>query len=272
MITHTSDNREIYYRTKGTGPELLFLHGGGGNRFKPLVEVLSPQYSCTSFDRLGWGRSAHLDRNTTVEEQVTAIEAVHNSVTSAPVWIFGHSSGGNFALAYAVSCPDRVKGIILVEPALYAIYPPERKPPEVERMQNEAMPLFQQGQVEKGWDGFIDAIFKPQRKSSARFPPLPRTEADLEMMRSFGYDQPVVITWCPSEAELNQVTQPVLIIEGDRSPPVLRNICHLLGGKLSNSKLITLEGQSHGMPRAAPKLVAEKLTAFISECESRENP
>jgi pimeloyl-ACP methyl ester carboxylesterase len=200
-----------------------------------------------------------------VEEQVTAIEAVHNSVTSAPVWIFGWSSGGNFALAYALSCPDRVNGIILVEPALYAIYPPEKKPPEVERMQNEAMPLFQQGQVKKGWDEFIEAIFGARQKPSDH-PPL--TEEDLEIMRSFGYDQPVVITWCPSEAELHQVTQRVLIIEGDKSPSILRNICHLLGSQLINSKLVTLEGQDHNMPNAAPKLVAEKLTAFISECES----
>ncbi len=264
MITHTPDNREIYYRTKGTGPELLFLHGGGGGHFKEFVEVLSPQYSCTTFDRLGWGRSTHLDRNTTVEEQVTAIEAVHNSVTSAPVWVFGHSSGGNFALAYALSCPDRVKGIIMVEPALYGIYPPEMKPPEVERME-ESIPLVKQGQLEEGWDGFIEAIFNYRRKPSAP----PRTEADLERMRSFGYDQPVVITWCPSEAELKQVTQPVLIFEGDRSPSVLRNICHLLDGQLSNSKLTLLEGQNHMMHRRAPKLVAEKLTTFISECESR---
>jgi pimeloyl-ACP methyl ester carboxylesterase len=140
MITHTPDNREIYYLTKGTGPELLFLHGGGGGHFKEIVEVLgggghfkeivevlSPQYSCTTFDRLGWGRSTHLDRNTTMEDQVTAIEAVHNCVTSAPIWVFAHSSGGNYALAYALSCPNRVKGIVMVEPALYGIYPPEMK-------------------------------------------------------------------------------------------------------------------------------------------------
>ena len=82
-------------------------------------------------------------------------------------------------------------------------------------------------------------------------------------MRSFGYDQPVVITWYPSEAELHKLTQPVLIIEGDQSPAILRNICRLLDSQLVNSKLVTLEGQGHGMPNAAPKLVAEKLAAFI---------
>jgi pimeloyl-ACP methyl ester carboxylesterase len=268
MIAHTPDNREIYYRTEGTGPELLFLHGSWPNHFESLVEVLSPQYSCATFDRLGWGRSTHLDRKSTVEEQVIAIEAVHNSVTSAPVWVFGYSSGGNFALAYALSCPDRVKGIVMVEPALHGIYPPEMKPPEVERMA-ESLRLFEPGQPEKVWDGFLEAIFDFRRKPSAP----PRTEEDLVKMRSFGYHALVAMTWCPSEAELKQVTQPVLIIRGiirgDRSPSVLRNISDLLDGKLSNSKLIILEGQNHGMCSAAPKLVAEKLTAFISECESR---
>jgi pimeloyl-ACP methyl ester carboxylesterase len=267
MIAHTPDNREIYYQTKGTGPELLFLHGSWPNHFKALVEVLSPQYSCTTFDRLGWGRSTHLDRKSTVEEQVIAIEAVHKSITSEPVWVFGYSSGGNFALAYALSCPDRVKGIVMVEPPLYAIYPPEMKPPEVERMA-ESLRLFEPGQPEKVWDGFLEAIFGIRRKPSAP----PRTEEDLEKMRSFGYHALVAMTWCPSEAELKQVTQPVLIIKGDRTPSVLRNISDLLDGTLSNSKLILLEGQNHSMCRSAPKLVAEKLTAFISECESRENP
>ena len=170
MIAYTSDNRNIYYRTKGTGPELLLVHGGWPDYFEPLVEVLSLQYRCISFDRLGFRRSAHLDRNTTVEEQVTATMTVHNSVTSAPVWVFGYSSGGNFALAYALSYPDRVKGIILVEPALYAIYPPENKPAEIERMQNEAMPLFQQGRVEKGRDEFVEAIVGVRENSSDRPP------------------------------------------------------------------------------------------------------
>ena len=133
-------------------------------------------------------------------------------------------------------------------------------------MQNEAMPLFRQGQLERGWDTFIESIFgvRPKQDDDT-----PRTEADLDVYRSFGYDEPVVITWCPSEAELHRVTQPVLIMEGDRSPSVLRNICPLLDRQLIHSRMITLEGQDHGMLNTAPKLVAETLTAFISEHESK---
>jgi len=267
MITYTPDNREIYYCTTGTGRELLLVHGAGGDAeaFNALVEILSPQYCCISFDRLGYRRSAHLDRNTTVEEQVTAIGAVNNCVTLEPVWVFGHSSGGNFALAYALSYPDRVKGLILMEPALYSLYPPHQQPPEIERMEKDIVPLFQQGQIEQGLEEFM-ALIGISQQSVDQLPP---TRNAFDNFRSFGYDQPVVISWCPSEAELHQVTQPVLIMEGDQSSSLLRNICHLLGRQLSNSKLITLKDQGHLAPQLAPKLVAEELTAFISQCESK---
>jgi pimeloyl-ACP methyl ester carboxylesterase len=264
---HLADGWPIYFFEEGAGPPLLFLHGGacGADDARPLFQVLRDRFRCISLDRLGYRRSAHLDRNTTPEQQASAIEAVHHDVTSEPAWAFGHSSGGNFALAYALFHPDSVKGLILMEPALYAIYPPEQKPPEVERMQNVAMPLFQQGQVEKGWDEFIEAIFGPRQQ-----PPPSRTEADLDRYRSFGYDQPVVITWCPSEAQLLQMTQPVLIIEGDKSPAVLRNICHLLDGQLGNSRLITLKGLDHGALWSAPDVLAQTTTEFIERVVASE--
>jgi len=65
-----------------------------------MIDVLRDRFHCIVLDRLGYRRSAHLDQNTTPEEQATAIEAVHHSVTAKPAWVFGHSSGGNFALAY----------------------------------------------------------------------------------------------------------------------------------------------------------------------------
>ena len=267
MIAHTDDRREVYYRTHGTGPELLLTHGGFGSAesLMPLVDVLSTRYRCVTFDRLGHRRSTHLDRNTTAEEQAAGMEAVHRSVTADPVWVFGHSSGGNFALAYAMFHPSRVKGLILMEPALYAIYPPGQKPREVEQMEEIAMPLFEQGQYKRGWAEFGAAIFGSE-PSNDDSPPL--TERDLDDSRAFRYDQPVVITWCPPDADLAHLTAPVLIIEGDRSPEVLRGICRLLDGRLGNSRLITLEGADHGAPRQAPEAVADALVDFVTEWES----
>jgi pimeloyl-ACP methyl ester carboxylesterase len=201
-----ADKREIYYETEGSGPPLMMVHGaiGGAGAFSAMIGILSEGYQCISFDRLGYYRSTHLDRDTTPEEQAAAMCAVHHSVTSEPAWVFGHSSGGNHALAYALFHPDSVRGLVLMEPALYAIYPPEEMPPEVERMKHVAMPLFKQGEVENGWDEFGEAIFGPRSNSTPR---PTRTATDLDAFRSFGFDQPMVITWCPSEVELRRMNQ-----------------------------------------------------------------
>ena len=262
MIARTSDDREVYFRSEGNGVNLLLVHGGSPDHFDGLVGLLSVRHKCVTFDRLGFGRSAWLDRSTTIPEQVDAIEAVHRSVGSGPAWVLGWSSGGNFALAYALMHPERVKGLILVEPALYAIYPPDGRPTEIDRME-AAVLLIQQGEVERGWDEFFEAIFKQRRSAHAP----PRTHEALANIRCFGFDQPVVISWCPSEDELREVKQPVLVIEGDRSPPVLRDITHLLHRRLSASTLVTLEGQDHGMPIDAPEVVAEQIEAFVTRCD-----
>ena len=258
MIAYTPDNREIYYRTQGKGPELLFVHGAGSDAdaYSALVSILSSQHRCVTFDRLGYSRSAHLDHPTTVEEQVAAIATVHDGVTREPAWVFAHSSGGNFALAYVLARPERVKGLVLMEPALYGIYPAEQKPPEVDRIDSVVVPLFQQGQIEKGRAEFF-ALFG-----------WPATGPVSDNWRFFGYDQPVVKSWRPSDEALHLMTLPVLLMDGGRSPALLRNICDLLAAHLGNSTSVTLENQDHLAPWAAPQVVAAEIMAFIAECES----
>jgi pimeloyl-ACP methyl ester carboxylesterase len=149
---------------------------------------------------------------------------------------------------------------VLVEPALYAIYPPDKMPPEVERLHKVVVPLFHQGLVEEGWHAFIGTIF-PNRTMR----PVP--EEDLDTVRASSYDLQSALIWCPSSEELRRFTQPVLILHGDQSPLFLRNISHRLHSQLIGSKLVTLLGQGHGMTNAAPKLVAEQIRAFAADYE-----
>ena len=264
MITHTSDGRHLYYETQGSGPDILFVHGAGRSNegMMPTVELLALGFRCTSFDRLGWRRSAHLDRETTPEEQVQGIEDVRNAVTSEPVWLFGHSSGGNCALAYAVARPKRVRGLVLMEPALYAMYPTAETPPGVTQMAREAMPLFRQGAYGEAMAVFFSAVFGDTSNPQDR-PPL--SGVDLENWSAFTFDQPIVISWRPTDAELRALSAPVLIIEGDQSPELLRGICRRLHAAIPGSRLVTIEGHGHGAPSTAPERVAQEMEAFIAE-------
>jgi lipase len=259
LITHLPDQREIYYTIQGGGPDLLIVHCAAGDAdvYPALVDNLSLQFRCITFDRPGYHRSTRMNRLTTVEEQTEAIAAVHCEVTDQPIWVLAHSGGCVYALAYALSCPEQVKGLVLIEPALYAIYPAHEKPPEVEGMEKIVLPLFERGEIARGRAEFYALFGWP-----AGGPP-------SDNWRFFGHEQPVITGWCPAVTELKRLTLPVLILEGEESPAVVQNIGQRLAAQLSRSTLKPLIKQGHRAPWAAPQVIAAETTAFIAECDLR---
>jgi len=87
--------------------------------------------------------------------------------------------------------------------------------------------------------------------------------------RFFGHELPVITRWCPSGPQLNQATLPVLIMEGEKSPALLRNIGQRLAAQLGNATLITLENQDNQALWSEPRLIAAEITAFIDETEAK---
>lgn len=49
----------IYYERIGSGPDIVFLHGAGGNHLSwwQQLAAFSPRYRCTVWDARGWGLS-----------------------------------------------------------------------------------------------------------------------------------------------------------------------------------------------------------------------
>jgi 3-oxoadipate enol-lactonase len=49
----------LYYEQHGAGPDVVFLHGAGGNHlcWWQQVAAFAPHFRCTIYDARGWGRS-----------------------------------------------------------------------------------------------------------------------------------------------------------------------------------------------------------------------
>jgi len=266
MITHTSDGRHVFFTVAGDGPVILFVHGAGSDAdtMAGLVSELSGAYRCVSVDRLGYRRSAHLHADTTVDEQADAIEAVRKACTSDPVWLFGHSSGGNVVTGYASRFPANVRGLMLMEPAFYALYPSDVPSPVIERMKSEVIPAFKSGDVADGIRRFFGLFAIPQ-DTLAELARLPSSTDAEENWRPFGHDQPFVVDWRPSVTDIEQLMRhPTLVLEGDRSDQLLRDICRLVIKELPTARLVTLAGCDHVAPLIRPKLVAEQISQFLA--------
>jgi len=105
---------------------VLICHGLGehSGRYGNVVEALvSFGWAVYGLDLRGHGRSggrrAHVDR---YADWLVDLDAFRRSVESrhpeAPVFLLGHSMGGQIALAYALEHQDGLRGLVLSAPAL----------------------------------------------------------------------------------------------------------------------------------------------------------
>ena len=73
----------------------------------------------------------------------------------------------------------------------------------------------------------------------------------------------MVVSWGPTPEEWARLTQPALVMEGDRTLASLRATAVKVAELLPRGKLTTLTGLDHGAPRAAPEVVAQRIVEFV---------
>ena len=263
MIAQFAKDKEVFYTAEGSGPEILFLHGAASDAdtLEPLVRELRGNYRCIVLDRLGYGRSTRLEENTTIEEQASAVDAVLGEAASGPVRMFGHSSGGNVALGYTSLFPERVRGLIVMEPALYALYPEESTPLPLSRMKEEIVPMFQGGDIEGRIKRFMDHLdlLHDTKVEVARAPSDKGIDNWLPLRHEFEF----ALGWPESRSPIRLVDHPALVIKGGRTTPLLQGASEILAQTLPKARLVTLANCDHLAPLFQPALVAEQISNFV---------
>ncbi|MEO9572955.1 MAG: alpha/beta fold hydrolase [Roseobacter sp.] len=114
-----SDGHKIWVETKGSpnGVPALFLHGGPGSGCNASQQALfDPEINYAIFvDQRGAGRSLpHAERHAnTTKHLIDDLEAVRSHLCIDHWLVIGGSWGATLGLAYAISHPARVTGMIL---------------------------------------------------------------------------------------------------------------------------------------------------------------
>lgn len=108
----------IYYKSFGTGPPLLVLHGGPGashDYFLPHLAPLARKNRLVFLDERGSGKSARLENPVayTVENMVEDAEAVRTALRLGKINLLGHSCGGVLAQAYALKYQKNLSHLVL---------------------------------------------------------------------------------------------------------------------------------------------------------------
>ena len=112
--------KRIYYRVKGEGPPLIFVHGWSLNLnyWNEQVDFFSKKYRTYSYDWRGMGKSSGAEPAYTMKELGDELAGLIKAFAIEKPIICGHSEGGAIAMRYAVDYPNSVKALVLADTAL----------------------------------------------------------------------------------------------------------------------------------------------------------
>ena len=212
----------------GNGPPVLLLHGGPGLGFdylRDLAQELAEENDVAWYQQRGQAPSA-VEGPHTVATDVDDARRVLDALGWEKAYAVGHSWGGHLALHVAEAMPDRVLGVLCVDPlgsvgdGRWPEFDEEifrRTPESVRDRARELDELWTKGEIDdalalEGMRLVWPAYFADPEAA----PPMPElrmaSERSAQMFESINTELPKL------EAGLPQIQVPVGFVHGSRSP------------------------------------------------------
>ncbi|MBM4255344.1 MAG: alpha/beta fold hydrolase [Deltaproteobacteria bacterium] len=115
---------ELHYEYSGQGHPLVILHGlfGSLENWRTLSKAFAQSFQVFALDQRNHGRSPHSE----VFDYQAMLEDVHEFIYQhelPTIHLLGHSMGGKVAMQFALTYPDLVDKLVIVDIAP-KVYPP----------------------------------------------------------------------------------------------------------------------------------------------------
>ncbi len=117
----------VHYKTFGSGQTtLILLHGFGSSLFswREVTQPLGQDFQVIAFDRPAFGLTERPlewsgENPYSPEFQTRLVIGLMDALNVEQAVLVGNSAGGSIAMLTALRYPDRIQGLILVDPAVY---------------------------------------------------------------------------------------------------------------------------------------------------------
>lgn len=195
---------KLHYTESGQGKPLILLHSGGmtGMEWAPQIESLSQDFRVVVPDQLGHGRSPMIAEKLTISDIGREVVILMNELGIDKAHILGSSLGGAVALWTTVHHPERVDRLVLFRVGYYKEYY------TYAGTRDFADPDYWRS---VGLHGWLSDVHEPQGGSEAWKTVIARPSEALD---------PVTSDHAHNLEILSRITQPTLVIVGDRDPLV----------------------------------------------------
>jgi len=255
-------------RRAGNGPPVLLLHGGPGLSFdylRDLADELAEENDVAWYQQRGQAPSA-VEGPHTVATDVDDTRRVLDALGWETAYVVGHSWGGQLALHVAEAMPDRLRGVLCVDP-LGAVGDgrwPEfdeeifrRTPESVRDRAREIDELSMHGGADNALalEG-MRLVWPAYFADPEAAPPMPELgvaiERTAQMVQSINAELPKL------EAGLPQIRVPVGFVHGSRSPMPIEASTDA-AERIPGAWVEVVEGAGHFIWVEAPGAVRDSL-------------
>jgi pimeloyl-ACP methyl ester carboxylesterase len=260
MRTVTSaDGTTIAYDLFGSGPPVIMVAAAFNTRSGstgPLAVALQDRFTVLNYDRRGRGDSGDTAPYS-VEREIEDLDALIAAAGGSAA-VFGHSSGATLALRAAA------QGLAISKLALYE--PPflvdESRPPLPADLPQQLTDLISAGRRGDAVELYQTKAVGIPEDVVAQMRHAPFRPALEAIAHTLAYDATIVGDLKLPTELIASITTPTLVIDGEHSPPLLRNAARAVADALPNGRPCTLAGQTHDIsPDATAAVVAEFLSS-----------
>lgn len=258
---------ELAYELRGAGAPVVLIHWGVSATWaEPLLEepALRDRYRLVSYHRAGFGGSSPPQGPVTMADHARHCVLLMRELGIEQAHVVGHSSSVAVALQLALDAPDTVHTVVAMDAArpapdteLQASFRREFVDPAVER--------YHAGDKEAAVDTFFRGVFGPAyRGPLERGLPGALDQAVSDADTFFTQELPALWQhWSFTEEDARRITQPVLLVVGEKSTPTFPERQELLRSWLPRAELFELPGATHLLHVDNPRRMAEGLASFF---------
>lgn len=258
MSTLHLNGIDLYYEINGQGPPLLFIHGLGSSSkdWQEQTSFFANNYKVITVDVRGHGQSDKPEGPYSIQLFAEDIAVFIQALDVAPVHMVGISMGGMIAFQLAVSRPELIQSMTIVNsgPEMFAHSFKDR----IQVFQR--LILFRLFSMEKIGEVISRKLFPKDNQHELRSMMIERwaTNDKRAYMASFK----AIVGWSVKE-HIESIHCPTLAIAADEDyTPIATKEAYV--SKMPNAQLVIIKDSRHATPLDQTEEFNKILAAFIS--------
>jgi pimeloyl-ACP methyl ester carboxylesterase len=258
-LVPSRDGTLIAVECTGTGPTLLMVHGGVGDRTRwtPMFPLLSSNFTACAMDRRGRGASGDSPEYS-LQKEAEDVAAVVDSRPGA-VFVLGHSYGAVASLE-ATFLTGHIAKLMLYEPPVQD--PVDRNLAVADKIER----LIQAGERERAVETFQMEVGDQSPSEIAAMKSRPSWPALVATIDSQPRQMHALAAYRFDAERMRAVTMPtMLLIGGETASPYMKRAISSLEASLPDSTVVVLEGQQHNAMDGARELLAAAIIDFAAD-------